>query len=95
MHNVKSFQQNRQVRVLFGSMIHKIHQFSFHKVEMVQLEYTRSLKNKNLDNFSQSPKLLVVLITINQLEKHLSKKKTVLVGLSLSDENTLIPKTSL
>lgn len=95
MHNVKSFQQNRQVKVLLRSMVHKIHQLSFHNVEMVQLEYTRSLKDKNLDNFSQSPELLVVLITINQLKKHLSKKKTVLVGLSLSDENTLIPKTSL
>lgn len=81
--------------MLLRSMVHKIHQLSFHNVEMVQLEYTRSLKDKNLDNFSQSPELLVVLITINQLKKHLSKKITVLVGFSLSDKNTLIPKTSL
>ena len=95
MHHIECFQQDGEIGVLLRSMVHKIHQLSFHNVEMVQLEYTRSLKDKNLDNFSQSPELLVVLITINQLKKHLSKKKTVLVGLSLSDENTLIPKTSL
>jgi hypothetical protein len=95
MYQKQRLQQHRHIRMVLRRMVHQIHQLPLNQIEMVELEYPRRLEYQHLYHLSQTPELVVLLVIVYQLQQHLRKQESVLVGLRLTDQVALVPQTAV
>ena len=62
---------------------------------MIQLEYSGSLEDQDLNYLSNAHELIVFFVVVDELKKNFSKEEAILVSFGLSDEEALVPQRSL
>ena len=74
------------------SIVHQIHQLLLYHVVVVQFEYPWGLEYQTFNYLCYRHEIVVFFVVTYQLQEHLRKKETVLVGLRLADQETLVAK---
>jgi hypothetical protein len=62
---------------------------------VIQLEYSGSLKDQDLNYLSNTHELIIFFVVVDELKQNFSKEEPILVGFGLSDEEALVPQRSL